>query len=484
MVPLSKAQVGQLFQDAQKRLKSGDLSAAQRLFEQVHAAAPNAPEPLFHLGRIARMSSDLETARTRFEQAHRAKPSDPAILQALAECQAIAGDSSAAAASHDKLIALHPKDPKPLADKALFLQQQGDFDAADRLFRKAMRLSPGNGELYRMWLGGKTLAKGDPTIREMQKLFTHPRMSDAGKIHLGFALAKAMEDSGQFDKVFGYLRQANRLQRKAYPHDPDARDSEVAAIMAASDKIGPVQDSDFAPIIVTGLPRSGTTLMEQILAAHDDVVAGGELAVGLKLAYGSFGTPPEIERLADIEAAKMSAFANGYAGQTAMRVDVQGRRVTDKSIQNHLILGQIHRAMPKAPLIVVRRDPRDVALSVYKNHFAGGTHRYSNDLADIARYIKSFDRIVAFWKERVPVFEVSYDDMIAAPEDGARALIAAAGLDWQDQCLEFYKRGGAVKTLSLAQVRKPVYQSSGGAWRKYEADMQPFIEAWDAKSWD
>ena len=481
MVPLSKAQVGQLFQEAQKRLTSGDLTGAESLFRQVHDAAPNAAEPLFHLGRIARMSGNLDTARGRFEQAHRVKPAEPAILQALAECQSIMGDTDSASASHDTLIALQPKHPKPLADKALFLQQQGDFEAAERLFRKALRLSPDNGELYRMWLGGKKLAKGDPTIREMQKLFAHPRMSEAGKIHLGFALAKAMEDSGQFDKVFGYLRQANRLQRKAFPYYSAARDAEVAAIMAASDQIGPPQDSDVAPIIVTGMPRSGTTLMEQILAAHDDVVAGGELAIGLKLAYAGFGVPPEIAPLEAIPGEKLTAFAEGYARQTAMRVDVQGRRVTDKSIQNHLILGHIHRALPNASLIVVRRDPRDVALSIYKNHFAGGTHRYSNDLGDIARYIKSFDRIVAFWKDRVPVHEVSYDALIAAPQEHARALVGAAGLDWQDQCLEFYKRGGAVKTLSIAQVRQPVYQSSGGAWKKYEKDMQPFIEAWDAE---
>ncbi|MDA7428343.1 sulfotransferase [Primorskyibacter aestuariivivens] len=483
MVPLSKAQVGQLFQEAQTRLKSGDLTGAERLFQQVHDAAPNAAEPLFHLGRIARMSGDLDRARARFEHAHRAKPAEPAILQALAECQSIMGDTDSAAASHDTLIALQPRHPKPLADKALFLQQQGDFVAAERLFRKALRLSPGNGELYRMWLGGKKLAKGDPTIREMQKLFAYPGLNDAGRIHLGFALAKAMEDSGQFDKVFAYLRRANALQRKAFPYDPAARDAEVAAIMAASDQIGPPQDSDAAPIIVTGMPRSGTTLMEQILAAHDDVVAGGELAIGLKLAYAGFGVPPDIAPLEAIQAEKLTTFADGYARQTAMRVDVQGRRVTDKSIQNHLILGHLHRAMPRASLIVVRRDPRDVALSIYKNYFAGGTHRYSNDLGDIARYIKSFDRIVTFWKARVPVFEISYDALIGAPEEQARALVAAAGLDWQDQCLEFYKRGGAVKTLSIAQVRQPVYQSSGGAWQKYEKDMQPFIDAWDAEQW-
>lgn len=479
MVPLSKPQVAQLFQRAQTRLKAGDLSGAKTAFQQVHEAAPQAAEPLFNLGRIARFQGEIATAIELLERAYERKPQEPAILTLLAECQTISGDVQAASQTHDRMIALQPGHPKPLADKALFLQQQGDFAAAESLFKKAMRRAPDNGELYRMWLGGKKLAKGDPNIRKMQQLFAHPRMNDMGKIHLGFALAKAMEDTGQHDKVFAYLNKANALQRKAFPYDPAARDAEIDAIMARSKTLGAPSASDASPIIVTGLPRSGTTLVEQILGAHDEVVAGGELAVALKLAYGLFGAPPDIADLAQLTDQQLDQFATGYVRQTAMRVDAKGRRSTDKSIQNHLILGHIHRAMPKATLIVVRRDPRDVALSIYKNYFANGTHRYSNNLANIARYIKGFDRIVDFWKTRVPVFEIAYDDLIDAPESQARAVVEAAGLAWQEKCLEFYKQGGAVKTLSLAQVRKPIYKSSGGAWRRYEKEMQPFIDAWE-----
>lgn len=481
MAPLSASQVKKLFQTAQSRLGAGDLAGAKAAFARVHEAAPRAAEPLFNLGRIARMEGDIPAAIKALTQAHALKPQEPAVLSLLAECQTIAGDISGATDTHDRLILLQPGHPKPLADKALFFQQQGAFEDAEKLFKKALRRAPDSAELYRMWLGGKRLARGDPNIRKMQQLFTHPRMNDAGKVHLGFALAKAMEDTGQYDKVFGYLHRANGLQRTAFPYDAAARDAEVSAIMAQSAEQGAPGHSDLAPLIVTGMPRSGTTLVEQILAAHDGVAAGGELAVALKLAYGMFGTPPRIRPLSGLTAEQLSAFADGYARQVAMRVQAAGRQVTDKSIQNHLILGHIHRAMPKARLIVVRRDPRDVALSIYKNYFAGGSHRYSNNLADIARYIKSFDRIVAFWKERLPVFEITYDDLIANPGAEARRLVKAAGLEWQDQCLEFYKQGGAVKTLSLAQVRKPIYKSSGGAWQRYEADMQEFIETWEAE---
>lgn len=480
MVPLSKSQISQLFQQAQSHLRSGELNAARIGFEKVSKAAPKAAEPLYNLARIARMEGDISTAVDLLARAHALKPEEAAILTLLAECQAMLGEVSDASKTYDRVIALQPKTPKPLADKALFLQQQGQFDDADALFRKAMKCAPDNPEIYRIWLGSKTLAKGDPVIRKMQRLFAHPRLNDRGKVHLGFALAKAMEDTAQYDKVFRYLNIANAAQRKLYPYDPSGREAEIAALMSRSETLGPPGESTHSPIIITGLPRSGTTLVEQILAAHDDVVAGGELAVALRLAYGMFGLPPHTADLAQLRTDQLAQFAQTYERQVAAQVVARGRRVTDKSIQNHLILGHLHRAMPNATLIVVKRDPRDVALSIYKNYFADGTHRYANNLVDIALYIKGFNRIVDFWKERVPVHEIAYDDLIEAPEAKARALVQAAGLPWQDQCLEFYKQGGAVKTLSLAQVRKPIYKSSGGAWQRYETEMQPFVKAWES----
>lgn len=480
VIPLTKAQTASLYQAAQRDMAAGRLNAAAERFQKVHDAAPNLAEPLFHLGRIARQQGNLAAAHDFLTKAQVLRPKEPAILQALAEVQQIHGDPGKALKSFDALIALQPGHPKPLADKALFLQQQGDFAAAEGLFKKAMRRAPNNGELYRMWMADKTLAKGDPNIRKMQQLFKHPRMSDNGRIHLGFALAKAMEDSGQYDKVFSYLNVANRLQRKAFPYDPDVRDAEVTTIIQSLSEIGPQGDSDFDPIIVTGMPRSGTTLVEQVLAAHENVVAGGELAIGLRLAYDQFGVPPKITPLGEISMTDLRQFADRFAAQVAGRVDAQGRRVTDKSIQNHLILGHLHRALPKAGLVVVRRDPRAIALSIYKNYFEGGTHRYSNDLGDIARYIKSFDRIVTFLKARIPVYEISYDALIAAPEAEARALLAALGLDWQHSVLDFHKQGGAVRTLSLAQVRKPIYKSSGAAWQRYEDELAPFITELEA----
>jgi hypothetical protein len=151
-----------------------------------------------------------------------------------------------------------------------------------------------------------------------------------------------------------------------------------------------------------------------------------------------------------------------------------------------LIYGLLHTALPNARFIIVHRDPRDIAVSIYKNYFTGGTHRYANDLAAIADAIKAFRQIVAHWRNTLPdrFTEIRYEDLVADPVSMSKQLIHAAGLGWQDQCLDFHKSGGTVKTLSLHQVRQPIYQSSAAAWRRYEAELQPFFDAWGDTPWD
>ena len=136
--------------------------------------------------------------------------------------------------------------------------------------------------------------------------------------------------------------------------------------------------------------------------------------------------------------------------------------------------------MPKARIIVVRRDPRDVALSIYKNHFALGTHRYASKLEDIAHQMRGFERAVAHWRDHIDLTEISYDALTSDPEPEIRKLVAAAGLPWDEACLDHTGASQTISTLSLAQARKPIYKSSSGGWRRYADALDPFLKAWDA----
>ena len=153
-------------------------------------------------------------------------------------------------------------------------------------------------------------------------------------------------------------------------------------------------------------------------------------------------------------------------------------RLTDKSIFTFQHIGPLARALPNARFIVVRRDPRDTLLSIYKNKFAEGTHGYGNDMETLARFYDEFDRTITFWRERVPNWftEVSYEALVSDPEVEAKKLIAAAGLEWEDACLNFHKSKSKVQTLSVYQVRQPINTNSVSGWRRFEEDLKPMLD--------
>lgn len=285
--------------------------------------------------------------------------------------------------------------------------------------------------------------------------------------------------------MFRFLHPANAEMTALQPFDMQARSDEVEALITAFQGVDFTQSPDptdqaVTPIFVSGLPRSGTTLVEQIIASHPQVTGGGEMGHGLRTAYGLLGDPAKgLRRLTDLTAEDLQTFATRYCQGVQKTAGAAGH-VTDKSIQTHLIIGLLKQALPTSRFIIVKRDPRDIALSIYKNVFAPGRHRYAYDLEDIATYIQSYDRMMEFWRKVMPgdLYEIAYEDLVEDTDPQSRALIAAAGLDWDDACLNFHENTRTVKTLSVHQVRQPIYRSSQQAWRRYETELQPFIRAY------
>lgn len=486
---MTPQQIQTQFRQALTLIQSGKPDKAGALLKSLLLPSGGAPEIEFQLARVAELQGDTETQAAALTRALARKPREPVILQAAITAQTRLGHHDDVLDLYDRLIAVTPQEIKPKADKALFLQNIGQFDAAAKVLKKLIRQHPGQTELYRMYSAGHKFAKGDPMIRQMQALWKNPRLNDLGKMQIGFALAKAHEDAGPPERVFACLKPANAAQGRVYPFDAAERDAEWQAFRAAQDgaDYAPVGDPlPRRPVFVTGLPRSGTTLVEQIIAAHSGARAGGEMRYALQEAVAQFGPADRMRPLKDLSGADLRNWALAYDRLLRRDTGSPPGVVTDKAIQNHLIYGLIARALPGARIIVVHRDPRDLALSVYKNHFAQGTHRYANDLGDIARTIKAFRANIAFWKARLGdrIFEIRYDDLVAAPEPQAKALIAAAGLDWEEGCLDFHRSRSEVRTLSLVQVRQPIHAGRRAAWRKYETDMRPFFEAWGDEPWD
>ncbi len=375
-----------------------------------------------------------------------------------------------------------PEFAPAISAKAGILQSQGQFAEAREYFARAFELDPTNGENYRLYLASHKSKPGDPIIERMQKLYKTAELTDVNRMNLAFAIAKALEDSKEFENVFRYLNEANALLRKSVLYNIQKRYSEVKLFKEAYinfDYISAPQLNicEAAPIFVTGMPRSGTTLVEQIIASHSTMTSGGELGIGSRLSSKLIADSNSIHPVRDLKPAEISQLGTDYAKYVAERFP-EASRITDKSIKSYMHMGLLKLALPKARFIVVRRDPRDTLLSMYKNKFPEGTHSYAYDLKDLAHYYGTFVEMVDFWRERVPdwFYEVNYDELVSNPEEESRKLIDACGLDWEDACLNFHENKNKVQTLSLYQVRQPITKASVKGWKRYEKELEPMIE--------
>ena len=357
------------------------------------------------------------------------------------------------------------------------LQSLGRSGEAETLLRDVLAREPGNASAFRALAYGAKLAWDDPAVQAAREVTGRAPLEAA---LVQNALAKVAHDAGKHAEVFGLLDTANGAFAKAYPYDIPADEAEVGRTLgpitqtlAGITAHGP--DAP-APILITGMPRSGTTLIEQILGAHGAVTAGGELAVMHKALAPVLG---QMTRGQLPEGDTFEQVAEAYVAGVAEKLVCDTPHFTDKSIHSFVHAGVIQKALPSARIVVVHRDPRDVALSIYRNHFAAGTQRYSTRLDWIAHHVGIFQCMVAHWRKIMGdgLIEVTYEDLLADPEAETRKLVAACGLAWDPACLAFHERAGRVKTLSFAQARQPIYGTSKGGWRRYEAELQTFVEA-------
>ena len=361
--------------------------------------------------------------------------------------------------------------------RAQKLQSAGDLGAADALLVEAIALDPGYAEAYRAYTAADKRAADDPILARLETALARPDTPSPARSRLHFAAAKAAWDAKDDARAARHLETANRLLASAYPYSFEADLAEARRLVADWTRLAPMRaDGPQDPaLFVTGLPRSGTTLVETILSAHPQVAAGGEMPfMGRALA-------PAMDALRGGVADPALFAAAGARYLVAARRRAGGAIFTDKAISTFTRAGHVVRALPGARIIMMRRDPRDVGLSMYRNMFPEGLHRYTNDLQAMGRYIRLHDALAAFWADALPgqVHVVDYEALTADPEPHIRALVAFCGLPWDDACLAPERSQRRVQTLSFAQVRAPIGRQAVAGWTRMEAELQPLIEALD-----
>jgi tetratricopeptide (TPR) repeat protein len=389
-------------------------------------------------------------------------------------------------ASLDQALVLDPGNAGIMAKKANALSVLGRVDEALTLIERAIELGPTEVSLYAALSRVKRFGAGDPAIARMEGLLENlDPQSDEQRINLHFAIGKAYDDIGEANLAFPHFASGNALRRQRINYDENrelAGKASIAeffspALMQSKAGQGDVSN---LPIFVVGMPRSGTTLVEQIIASHPHVFGAGEHksfqdALTALVRSGQPGFP---DMVPSMTGAEIKALGTDYLARMAGFVP-GGQRFTDKLPANYFFVGLIHLALPNAKIVHVRRNPVDTCLSIFSIDFTDAP-MFAYDLGELGRYYRAYEQLMAHWRQILPqgvMLDVQYEDVVDDIEGQARRMVSFCGLPWDDSCLAFQSEGGAVRTASAYQVRQPLFRSSVERWRAYEKHLGPLLAA-------
>jgi tetratricopeptide (TPR) repeat protein len=458
--------------------RQGKNDEAIALTRRAIALNPRNPQSRANLGRMLSLSGRHEDALAQLREAFAIEPANTQTLaKVVAELRSLNRQDEAISLLEETIVRL-PRDAEVQHMLGGLLHGFGRLDAARRCFEKAVALRP-NGHYYRDLAIATRFAAGNPHLAAMEAMLSDPATPPGEQMALHFALAKACSDRGEFARSFHHQREANRLRRGQTSYDEPAtlaliervRRDFSADVLRAGSGLG---DPSQAPVFIVGMPRSGSTLVEQILASHPDVQALGESPALEQSVVATF--PTGLAAAAVENADQLRAIGAAYLA-AASRLGLSAPRITDKMLPNFLYAGLIHLVFPKARIVHVMRDPIDTCLSCFAEEFPAGAP-YLFELGELGRYYRAYAELMEHWREVLPpevMLEVRYEDVVADLETEARRLVKHCGLEWNAACLSFEKSTRPVWTASAAQVRRPIYKSSVGRWRPPAEEIAPLL---------
>jgi tetratricopeptide (TPR) repeat protein len=427
------------------------------------------------------LHGDKREARERLASERMLADNEPRALMRVAEFLGQCVDHAAALACYRRAQALAPDDTAVLYSLAASLVANGELLEGEQVYQRLLALDPADAD---GWYNRATVRRQSRENNHVDALRARLHALAPGarqEVALCYALAKELEDLGDYGQSFAYLQRGAQARRKRLRYevqtDVDAmlRLEQVFSpgLLAAAEPATPER----GPLFVLGLPRSGTTLVERILAAHPAVESLGEVndfALALINTLGRSDTKLAlIEQSARADFSRMGAnylhATRGYGKSAQLLVD--------KTPLNFLYLGLIRLALPGARVVHLRRDPMDGCFAMYKTLFRMG-YPFSYDLEDLARYHVAYSRLMQHWRATLPGFilDLDYETLVSEPRAATEALLRFCGLPWDERCLHFHSQGGAAATASAAQVREPIHERSVGRWRRNAAELAPLEE--------
>jgi len=465
--------------------------AAMTCFERILALRPDHAEAHNNLGVALVALGRRSEAIACYEGALAIDPMYGAAASNLGNALMAERRETEALVCYERALANGTDDPELYQGAAAALGMLGRFDEARRAIEVAVELAPRRVEFYVALAYLKRFADGDPHVAAMEAIARDTRaLSEPDRASLHFALAKAYADLGQHERSFAQLLTANELKRRHTAYDEAetlGRFDRIRAVFtpAMMVRLRGLGAASPVPLFIVGMPRSGTTLVEQILASHPEVFGAGELEDFRTLVAGLSHGPGDVpsvrypELAAGLDAAQLRELGASYL-QRIRALAPNAARITDKLPINFAYVGLIHLALPDARIIHVRRDPIDTCLSCFSNRFLGDTQPFSRELGELGRYYRAYEAVMAHWRTVLPpgiMLEVRYEDVVDDLEAQARRMLDHSGLAWDPACLTFHATERTVRTASATQVRQPIYRSSIARWRPYANLLTPLLDA-------
>lgn len=459
---------------------------AEIMLERALEKAPDFYQGWMDLGLARQEQDKMDAALEAYERAMRLEPGQAGGYVAAGTTKAMIGRHDEAIEFFRQARERNPSHPGALSGLGHVLKTVGNQDEAIASYRECVQHNPGHGETWWSLANLKTFRFTDEEIATMQAQLEDEHLPDEQRANFEFALGKAFEDAEDYDQAFLHYAQGNDNRRQRENYDPvqtaDLHDRFIETFSKEFlDGRSGTGDPSNAPILIVGLPRSGSTLIEQILASHPDVEGTHELPelgrVARSIGLGREDRksyPAAVITLSDEE---LRALGAEYLRRAERHRELGRPRFTDKLPNNFVHIGFLSLILPNAKVINAKRHPLDSCLGSYKQLFARG-QPFTYDLYELGEFYLEYQRVMDHWHEVLPgkVLDVQYEDTVSDLETQVRRILAHCDLPWNDACLKFYETNRAVKTASSEQVRKPIYSSSVQMWRNYEQHLGPLIE--------
>lgn len=476
-----------LFLSSEALLRTNNLKPALDWAKRSVEGAPEDASARSQLAKCYFYNNDQRQALQTAEEAVALEPESVHDLDTLANVYSHCGDQDRALALFEKAAQLAPDNPDVVYNLATSYRFLGRNEQAEDAFNRVIGLNPLD---YSAVMGRSLLRTQTADNNHLEQLEEHlkstsiaPTMNNECRVHYCYSLAKEYEDLGRFEDSFKMLKAGADLKHQSmnYLADQDLATMGHLKQHFTRDALANLKSSASSdqPIFVLGLPRSGTTLVERILASHRDVASAGEIMTFPNIVVPMVA-PPGREAPHPLSI-NFDQLGHSYIQRTSdyLSGPNEGKhRLIDKLPLNYLNIGYIRAALPNAKIVLLDRDPMDSCYAMYKSLFNGTVYPFSYDLTQLGRYYQGYADLMAHFQQElaVPPYVVKYEELTADPEPQIRALLEYCDLPWDDNCLAFHTNELASTTQSASQIREPVHTRSVGLWQQYEQQLQPLAQ--------